>query len=324
MARALRILFAGAYYHVLNRGQGKRTVFYDNADYQLFKQIVGEACQTSGVRVVAYCLMNNHYHLLVQTPHANLSTYMRQVNGVYTQRFNKRYREDGSLFKGRYKAVVVQEGSYLLRLIKYIHENPLRAGIVSDARDYAYSSHKAYVTGQETEWLRFHDALRTQWKKKNLRNAYREYMSLDDEKLKDYLSEKRAKGVNAIICGDDNYVDAIKIMYLNKKRCYGEIPEGKKAQDEMMIRTIKKEITSQCKVAEEDLIRPSRGKENIARMLAIGLVRECTAYAYRAIGQMFGNISYKSAAKSYERLKKRCKEDRALDKLFRKIKSRCS
>ena len=125
MVRQIRILFEGAYYHVLNRGQGKRDIFLDDNDYKTFLRIIKETCELHEVTIVSYCLMPNHYHLLVHTPHANLPDFMRQLNGVYTQNFNRRYKHDGPLFKGRYKAIVVQEGSYLLQLIRYFHNNQL-------------------------------------------------------------------------------------------------------------------------------------------------------------------------------------------------------
>lgn len=325
MARPLRILFEDAYYHVINRGQGKRDIFCDQEDYHSFQEILKGACQVYGVRIVAYCLMRNHYHLLVQTPKANLSDYMRQVNGVYTRIFNKRYKQDGTLFKGRYKAVVVQEGSYLLRLVRYIHNNPVRAGIVKDPGEYLYSSHKAYLEGKEQEWLRFKAGLKTQWKnEKDVKKAYREYMKKDDEELKEYLDQKRSKAVNAIIFGEEEYLDKIKTTYLNAKRLYGEIPEGKRLKDEINNETIKKAVKTAFKINEKELVACKRGKENIGRMLAIGLIRECSGYPYREIGQMFGGISYKSAAKYYERVKKRCITDKAFKKLFDDIKVTCS
>ena len=100
-----------------------------------------EAIELFALRISAFCLMPNHYHLLVQTPDANLSRCMRHINGVYTQRFNGAHSIDGQLFKGRYKAIVVAEGDYLLQLVRYIHRNPVRAGIVGNPADYKWSSH---------------------------------------------------------------------------------------------------------------------------------------------------------------------------------------
>ena len=103
------------------------------------------------LKVSAYCLMSNHYHLLVQTPEGNLSRCMRHLNGVYTQRFNRKYDRDGQLFRGRYKAVLVEEDSYLLELLRYIHRNPLEAGMVQDLEGWPpWSSHRGYLANAKT------------------------------------------------------------------------------------------------------------------------------------------------------------------------------
>lgn len=325
MARSLRILFEGAYYHVINRGQGKREVFCDRMDYQNFLDILSEACQVYGAKIVAYCLMGNHYHLLVKTPKGNLSDFMRHVNGVYTQRFNKRYKQDGSLFKGRYKSVVVQEGSYLLRLIRYIHNNPVRSGIVKFANGYLYSSHKAFLSGKESNWLRFKDTLKTQWKReKDLIRAYREYMKKDDEVVDEYLRDKSKQAARAIIYGDEGYKDKIKMTYLGAKRLYGEVPEGRRAKDEIAVRIIKREVAKEFKIGEDELLRSRRGRENTARMMALVLARESSGYRHRELGQLFGGISYKSVSSNYDRFKKRCRENKELKRLFERIRSRCS
>jgi len=106
------------------------------------------------VRIAAYCLMSNHYHLLVQTPEANLSRYMRHINGLYTQYFNRTYKSDGQLFRGRYKSIVIDGDSYLLELVRYIHHNPLNAGLAKRLEDYSWSSHRAYISkGNEGKWM---------------------------------------------------------------------------------------------------------------------------------------------------------------------------
>ncbi|MFH1379637.1 MAG: transposase [bacterium] len=328
MARKLRILFDGAYYHVINRGQAKQKIFLSKNDFGIFLNIIKNACKTCKVNIVAFCLMKNHYHLLVHTPHANLSDFMRQVNGVYTQVFNQRYKRDGALFKGRYKAVVVQEGSFLLRLVRYIHNNPVKAGIIKKCSDYLYSSNAAYMKGKETEWLKFISILRTLWKEESdFRKAYRNFMSKDDQEFSGYLGDKSRKASAAIIVGDAKYIDDIKTNYLHrtfKERDIDEIPEGKSIKHEMMTDTIKKEVALAFSIEEKELFSSQRGKENLARMMAIGLCRWCGGMSYKYIAKQFGDIHYKSAAKYYERITMRCKNDKAAAKLFDDLSKRCS
>ena len=130
MSRPLRIQYQDAWYHVMNRGRRGEDIFIDEKDYQLFLKLLQEASKQWGVNITAFCLMSNHYHLLVQTPLANLSRFMRHIDGVYTQRFNRKHKLDGQLFRGRYKSILIGEQNYILELIRYIHFNPVKAGIV--------------------------------------------------------------------------------------------------------------------------------------------------------------------------------------------------
>ena len=127
MPRPLRIEYENAYYHVMNRGRGRQRIFHDKNYFEAFLKTLEEAHQRFGIEILCYCLMSNHYHLLVKTPEANLGRAMRHINGLYTQRYNRLKQTDGSLFRGRYKAILVEEDSYQLQLSRYIHRNPIGA-----------------------------------------------------------------------------------------------------------------------------------------------------------------------------------------------------
>lgn len=145
MTRPLRIEFAGAWYHVMNRGAQRRPTFLSRADRLMFLDVLAEAADGFGIEVHAYALMGNHFHLLVRTPEPNLGQAMRHLGGVYTQRFNHRHEIDGPLFRGRYKAILVDGESYLLSVSRYIHRNPLEAGLVPTARADEWTSYQAYL-----------------------------------------------------------------------------------------------------------------------------------------------------------------------------------
>lgn len=145
MARPLRIEYRGAHYHITSRGDRREVIYIDNGDREIFLSLLGEVCSRFNWIVYSYCLMDNHYHLLVETPDANLAKGMRQLNGVYTQRYNRRHGQVGHLFQGRYKAILVQKETYLMELSRYIVLNPLRAGIVKKPEGWRWSSHRAVV-----------------------------------------------------------------------------------------------------------------------------------------------------------------------------------
>ena len=149
MARPLRIEFEGALYHVTSRGDERRDIFLDDADREAFLQILGDVVRRFAWRCHAYCLMGNHYHLLIETPNANLSRGMRHLNGVYTKRFNRTHERVGHVMQGRYKSILVDKDEYLLELARYVVLNPVRAGVVRSARDWKWSSYRA-TAGQSS------------------------------------------------------------------------------------------------------------------------------------------------------------------------------
>lgn len=154
MARPLRLEYAGALYHLTARGNGRADIFADDDDRRLFLELLGKEITQQGWLCYAYCLMDNHYHLLIETPEPNLVAGMRRLNGVYTQAFNRRHQRVGHVFQGRYKSIVVDKDSYGLELCRYIALNPVRARMVKCAQNWAWSSYRA-TAGQVTApaWL---------------------------------------------------------------------------------------------------------------------------------------------------------------------------
>jgi REP element-mobilizing transposase RayT len=153
MARKPRIHVPGGFYHVILRGNGGDNIFFTDADRCRFYLLVQEGVERFGHRVHAFCLMNNHVHLLIQIAEIPLSRIMQNLSFRYTRWINKRQRRTGHLFQGRYKAVLVDADSYLLELVRYIHLNPVRAGVVEHIPDYPWSSHAAYVGRERLTWL---------------------------------------------------------------------------------------------------------------------------------------------------------------------------
>ena len=161
MARQLRVEYAGAIYHVMSRGDRQESIFWDEEDRRRFLKTLGEACEKAGWQVHAYCLMGNHFHLVLETPQPTLVAGMKWFLGTYTQRFNARHRLRGHLFAGRYKSLLVDgsDDMYLRVVCDYVHLNPVRAGLIAaDGKlaDYAWSSFPEYLKepDQRPGWLR--------------------------------------------------------------------------------------------------------------------------------------------------------------------------
>ena len=156
MPRQLRLEYENAFHHVMNRGRNKQAIFHNSDYFEAFLNTLKEASERYDAVIHAYCLMTNHYHLLIETPKANLSQIMQHINGKYTQWHNRKRGKDGTLFRGRYKSVLVDEDSYLLQLSRYIHRNPLevKRKMVDQLEDYSWSSYPAYINKVKVpSWL---------------------------------------------------------------------------------------------------------------------------------------------------------------------------
>ncbi len=192
----------------MNRGRGRQTIFHDKHYYQTFLETVGEAQQRFNCIIHAYCLMKNHYHLLIQTPEANLGRIMRHINGVYTQRYNRQKKTDGSLFRGRYKAILVDKDAYLLQLSRYIHRNPIetKRPLVQQLEDYPWSSYPAYINKAKTpDWLE-RDKTYQMLGKRQRYQAYKNYVL---EGIDEDIAQYYNKGNQASIIGSKDFREMI-------------------------------------------------------------------------------------------------------------------
>ncbi len=143
MARPLRIEFPGAIYHITARGNRLEDIFFGDPDREMFLEILASVCDRFGWLCHAYCLMGNHYHLLLETPTANLGRGMRQLNGVFSQKLNWHHGRVGHVFQGRYRAILVEREAHLLELARYVVLNPVRAGLVKEPINWPWSSYTA-------------------------------------------------------------------------------------------------------------------------------------------------------------------------------------
>ncbi len=317
MARPLRIEYTGAWHHVMNRGRRGEDIFSDSRDFEAFLVVLQEAAEVFDLQVSAYCLMSNHYHLLVQTPNGNLSRVMRQINGVYTQRYNRRHKVDGQLFRGRYKSILVEEDSYLLELLRYIHRNPIRANICQSIKDYPWTSHHGYISNaKKWEWLHKHFLLSMfAGKAKKAKKAYTEFIQdADSLEVTHFYSKKNL----ASVFGSSDFVEWIKgKFYLLKKNA--EIPESRQLAP--TISDIKKVVCQLYKENEKVLEQTKRGQVNEPRNLSIYLARKHSGLKLSEIGIEFGLEKYSSVSSIVIRTEQMISQDKKLKKRVEKIRS---
>lgn len=207
MARPLRIEFSGALYHVTSRGDGREDIYLDNNDRNNFLAVLAQVYERFNWECHSYCLMSNHYHLLIETPEGNLSQGMRQLNGVYTQRFNRNHGRVGHVFQGRYKAILVEKEAYLLELSRYIVLNPVRAEMVHTAKDWIWSSYRSTAGLVECPpWLKVDWLLSGFSKRKS--KAIKQYCAFVAEGKNQPSPWRELK--NQIYLGDDIFVDEMQ------------------------------------------------------------------------------------------------------------------
>jgi putative transposase len=203
MTRPLRIEFSGALYHVTSRGDRREDIYLDDDDRLNWLEVLGIVCKRFNWVVHAYCLMSNHYHLVVETPDGNLSAGMRHLNGLYTQTFNRQRGVVGHLFQGRFKAVLVQKEAHLLELARYVVLNPVRARMVKSPEDWPWSSYCSLLEARsapawlDTDWL----LAQFGTKRSLARKAYQEFVWAG-RKLPSPLLAAR----HQLFLGDDDFI----------------------------------------------------------------------------------------------------------------------
>ena len=220
MARPLRIEYPGAIHHITNRGNARQPIFEDDEDHKAFLELMESIVGRYNWLCHAYCLMDNHYHLLVETPEGNLSKGMRQLNGIYTQRFNKRHGRVGHVFQGRFKAILLSRENYLLELCRYVVLNPARAGMVRSPGRYKWSSYMATAG-----LVKSPSFLTTDW----LLSQFGRSRRVAQEKYKTFVKEGIGKPGpwddlrGQILLGDDEFALEIE-SFLKRARGVKEVP----------------------------------------------------------------------------------------------------
>lgn len=295
----------------MNRGLAKETIFKTNKDHEAFLDLLGDVHARWGLKTYSYCLMSNHYHLCVQTETVPLARIMRHVDGVYTQQFNRRHHRDGPLFRGRYKAILVEQDRYLLAVSRYIHQNPVEAHIVPQPEQYRWSSLRFYITdGGRPPWLDTETLLAyfgaDHWK-------FLEFMhSKLDREIEEFYQSSRA----GPILGSEGFKEWIKSL-VAVGQTDREIPERRHLA--VGLDTCVRVVARTCEVEENSITRQRRGVGNIARQIAMYICREIGGYSHREIAKRLNIGSYSTVSSACMLMKKRLGRDQALREQVAKI-----
>jgi putative transposase len=279
MTRPLRLEYAGALYHVTARGDRKEAIYKDHFDHVAWLGVLGSVCDRCNLVVHSFCQMGNHYHLLLETPDGNLAQGMRQLNGSYTQYFNRRHHLSGHVFQGRYKAILVQKESYLLELVRYIVLNPLRANMVASLDAWQWSSHH-HVIGRKKSppWLAT-DCLLGLFgnDRASAIEAYSHFV-MRGHGMPSPLREVK----HQFILGDKNFIEEHR--FLSKP---DTLPEIVRAQRRPLALTLQE---YQSNFPERDL--------------AMAQAYATTAYTMAQIGRHFG-VTYRTVSRAVQRFAER-------------------
>ena len=320
MPRPLRIEYENACYHVMNRGRSHQNLFHDEKYYQVFLSTLAEAHKRFSIQIQSYCLMSNHYHLLIKTPEGNLGRAMRHINGLYTQRYNRMKKTDGSLFRGRYKAIIVEEDSYQLQLSRYIHRNPMEAGIVEKLDQYPWSSYPNYIgIVKFPEWLYPQEVLAQLNTQTNVQEKYQAYVDLGiNEELKNFYG----KGNIVPYLGSESFRDWV---YQQRKTNERAITKEMQKLFRPSVEKIIKKTSYHFKVSKKSITQSQRGRvgNNIPRWVAMYLAQEIGAAKLKEIAEMFGLKNVGSIPTTIKNLKHLLDEDKLLSQIIDEIISEC-
>ncbi len=297
MARPLRIEYPGAWYHVCNRGASRNPIFLGQADKQRFYSLLAEIHSLFGVETHAYCLLSDQYHLLIHTPQAELSRAMRHLNGLYTQRFNRMHQRDGALFRGRYRAILVDPARYIAPLTRYIHLQPVAQNHVTEPLQCKDSSYAAYIGKQNPpSWLMTRSIL-SLFGQQHAQEKYQEFVDrgIDDDLLTFY-----SKGRIPPFLGDAGFRQTLQEKWQGASD-EQEISGATFLQHRPSIEQILHATAQHFKVAIEDLQRSVRGQHNFPRVIAMLLCRKHFGHRLTDIASGVTGTSYSGVSACIKR-----------------------
>lgn len=309
MARPLRIEYPGAFYHVTSRGNEQKDVFKSQKDREKFLSYFESSAERYGAVIHAYCLLSNHYHILLETSAGNLSQIMRHINGAYTIYFNIKRKRAGHLFQGRFKAILVEADEYVTELSRYIHLNPVRAGIVARPEEYRWSSYRNFIGQEKTpEWLKTGFIL--DYFGKGATEAGKKYQTFVEDLIgKEYESPLQGT-VGSSILGSAGFVEKITAVHVDTKEADKNVP----ALRQLMSCPSSEEIINVVKTIFVE-------NEKLARQASIHICHKYSGMKLREIGNLF-DVGETAIVEASRRFFFKMGEDKKLKKMVERVKKK--
>lgn len=313
MARQLRIEYEGAFYHVTSRGNRREQIFWDDHDRLAFKKILTRTKERYGYLLHAYVLMDNHYHLLIETPHANIKQIMQNINTSYTVYVNRRHNRVGHLFQGRYKAFIVDKESYLLELGRYLHLNPVRAGMVIMPGEYQWSSYADYLRGSKGMLTDTDDTL----------FAFSKRRAVAVEKHKGFVERESTEksplqGAEGSIVGGEDFKHNL-LKHVKGIADTTELPDIKRIESKYTIEDIVRAVARYYGTTEDNLIKRKRAWRR-QRGMALYLCKILSGRKNAEIGKLFG-ITLQGVTNAARRIGTMRETDKKIDSELEEIKN---
>ena len=298
MARPLRIQYAGALYYVTGKSSDRKKIFHGEADFEKFKQYLQEAKEKFRAIVHCWLLMGNHYHLILETPDANLSRIMHYVIGSYTTYFNSKRRLKGQLFQGRYKAILIDKDRYLSELSRYLHLNPVRARLVRKPEAYPYSSYRAYIL-KEKEALASPDLV-LKMIAPDRKRASQKYRAFVEAGINKNLKSPVEKIYRSAIAGSSSFIQSVRRRVAKKTTRPKHVSAGRGLSQRSDLDKVMAALSSSLAVPRKALLK----SVGTTRNLAIFFVKKYTSLTNPEIGALFGGLTYSAVTKVCIRLGK--------------------
>lgn len=320
MARPLRIEYEGAFYHVTSRGNERKRIFHGPKDYERFKHYLSEAQEKYDFLLHGYVLMTNHYHLILETSKANLHQIMHYLNGSYTTYFNLKNGRSGHLFQGRYKGIVIDVDNYLLELSRYLHLNPVRAGMVKMPEDYDHSSYRLFIgLGRKKEEIVYRDRI---WGmiSGDRRRAPQKYRRYVEEGIKRENRNPLKNIYGGAILGSGEFIHELLEKGEVKELKSEEISCRRQLKATRGIEDLIVDVSSYFSAPPREV---SEGK-GAMRDIGIYLGKKYTGLTNREIGERFGGLSYSGVTRVSQRFQEKAARDRTLRRQVEEIDNRIS